>query len=304
MLYLQVDFVMFLLATKCVPVNTRCPLCEEFDESISHVLLTCRVVKQVWERVGIGTSSAAAGTTFLNWCILIFKTLTAEKQCLVAALCWAVWGARNDVVWQGKPINISAIVASAKSYLDQWQNAQKTQIESSWSELQDCDGTERWIKPQNNSIKINVDAAIFEGQNRFGGAIVIRDHNGFLIEGHTKLHQGNIAPSVAEALSFRETLSWIKDHQSYPVWVETDCLLVIQALRSSTSLTSYFGCVIQECKAMLANLSNVYFCFVKRSANRVAHEFARASLFYPDCTFSMGNIPTELLPILVTEFEG
>uniref|UniRef100_A0A803PGU3 RNase H type-1 domain-containing protein n=1 Tax=Cannabis sativa TaxID=3483 RepID=A0A803PGU3_CANSA len=263
-----------------------------------------RVVKQVWERVGIGTSLAAAGTTFLDWCILIFKTLTAEKQCLVAALCWAVWGARNDVVWQGKPINISAIVAFARSYLDQWQNAQKTQIESSWSDLQDYDGTERWIKPQNNSIKINVDAAIFEGQNRFGGAIVIRDHNGFLIEGHTKLHQGNIAPSVAEALSFREALSWIKDHQSYPVWVEIDCLLVIQALRSSTSLTSYFGCVIQECKAMLANLSNVYFYFVKRSANRVAHEFARASLFYPDCTFSMGNIPTELLPILVTEFEG
>uniref|UniRef100_A0A803QUD1 RNase H type-1 domain-containing protein n=1 Tax=Cannabis sativa TaxID=3483 RepID=A0A803QUD1_CANSA len=163
---------------------------------------------------------------------------------------------------------------------------------------------ERWLKPQFDSIKINVDAAIFEGQNQFGGAFVVIDHNDLLTEGHTKLHMGNIAPTVAEALSFREALSWIKNQPPSSVWVESDCLLVIQTLRSSTSLSSYFGCVIQECKAMLANLSNFYFCFIKRSANRVAHEFARASLFYPDCIFSMENIPTELLPMLVTEFEG
>ncbi|KAM6591645.1 hypothetical protein CsatA_014250 [Cannabis sativa] len=236
------------LASKFVPVNTRCPLCDEFDETISHVLLTCRAIKQVWERV--------------------------------------------------------AIVVSAKSYLDQWQNAQKTQIETSWTTLQSYDGVEHWIKPEVNIIKINVDASIFEGQNRFGGAFVVRDHNGLLVEGRTKLYIGNMVPAVVEALSFREALSWIKDHSTNPVWVETDCLLVVQALRSSISLASYFGSVIQECKALLASLRNVDFCFVKRSANKVAHEFARASLLYPDCIFSMENIPTDLLPMLVTEFEG
>uniref|UniRef100_A0A803PZM9 Reverse transcriptase n=1 Tax=Cannabis sativa TaxID=3483 RepID=A0A803PZM9_CANSA len=215
-----------------------------------------------------------------RWCFSglvrrCFNTLTAEKQCLAAALCWGVWGARNDVVWQGKSVNISYY-----------------------------DGMERWLKPQVNSIKINVDAAIFEGQNQFGGAFVVQDRNGLLIEGHTKLHMGNIAPAVAEALCFREALSWIKNQSPSSVWVEIDCLLLVQALRSSASLSSYFGCVIQECKAMLANLSNAYFCFIKQSANRVAHEFARASFFYPDCIFSMENIPTELLPMLVTEFEG
>ncbi|XP_060965512.1 uncharacterized protein LOC133034440 [Cannabis sativa] len=292
------------LASKHVPVSTLCPLCEEMDETISHVLLTCRVVTKVWERVGIGTTVTAAGGMFLDWCVSIFTHLSAEKQGLAAALCWAVWGARNDVVWQGKSFNFSSIVASAKSYLDQWKHAQKTQIESLWSDLQDYDGMERWIKPQINSIKINVDAAIFERQNRFGSALVVRDHHGMLIECRTKLHIGNIAPSIAEALSFREALSWIKDQNYNEAWVETDCLVVVQALRNSTILSSHFGCVIQDCKAMLASLNNVYFCFVKRSANRVAHEFARASLLFPDCTFSMENIPTELLPTLVTDFEG
>ncbi|KAM6557738.1 hypothetical protein CsatB_004757 [Cannabis sativa] len=292
------------LASKRVPVNTRCPLCEEMDETISHILLTCRVVKLAWERVGIGTMVVAAGSVFMDWCRLVFTPLTAEKQELAAALCWAIWGARNDVVWQGKPFIISTIIVSAKGYLDQWKFAQKTQIESFWSNLQDCDGMERWIKPQGNSIKINVDAAIFERQNRFGSAMVVRDNNGLLIEGRTKLHNGNIAPTTAEALSFREALSWLKDQNYTSAWIETDCLLVVQALRNSTTLSSQFGCVIQECKAMLASLNDVYFCFVKRSANRVAHEFARASLLYPDCMFSMENIPTELLPVLVTDFEG
>ncbi|KAM6566874.1 hypothetical protein CsatA_026002 [Cannabis sativa] len=106
------------LASKRVPVNTRCPLCEEMDETITHILLTCRVVKKVWERVGIGTTVTTAGSVFLEWCMNVFTPLTAEKQGLAAALCWAVWGARNDDVWQGKSFNISDIVASAKSYLD------------------------------------------------------------------------------------------------------------------------------------------------------------------------------------------
>uniref|UniRef100_A0A803P795 Reverse transcriptase domain-containing protein n=1 Tax=Cannabis sativa TaxID=3483 RepID=A0A803P795_CANSA len=116
------------LASKHVPVNTRCPLCEEMDETITHILLTCRVVKKVWERVGIGTTVTAAGSIFLDWCVNVFTNLTVEKQGLAAALCWAVWGARNDVVWQGKSFNFSAIVASAKSYLDQWKYAQKLKL--------------------------------------------------------------------------------------------------------------------------------------------------------------------------------
>uniref|UniRef100_A0A803PF19 Reverse transcriptase domain-containing protein n=1 Tax=Cannabis sativa TaxID=3483 RepID=A0A803PF19_CANSA len=205
------------LASKFFPVNTKCPLCDEVEETISHILLTCRIIKQVWERVGIGTLGVSAGSSFLDWCVADFSFLTAEKQHLAAALCWAIWGARNDVVWQKKSINVSAIVVSAKSYLDQWQHAQKTQIETSWTALQSYDGSEHWLKPQFNSIKINVDAAIFEGQSRFGSAFVVRDHNGLLIEGHTKLYMGNMVPAVVEALSFREALSWIKDHSHGPV---------------------------------------------------------------------------------------
>uniref|UniRef100_A0A803R5J5 RNase H type-1 domain-containing protein n=1 Tax=Cannabis sativa TaxID=3483 RepID=A0A803R5J5_CANSA len=68
-------------------------------------------------------------------------------------------------------------------------------------------------------------------------------------------------------------------------------------------MISSFGSVIQECKALLMELGNVLIYFVRRSANSVAHSFARASSFYLDRTFSMGDVLTELLPCLVPEFK-
>uniref|UniRef100_A0A803NHM6 Reverse transcriptase zinc-binding domain-containing protein n=1 Tax=Cannabis sativa TaxID=3483 RepID=A0A803NHM6_CANSA len=140
--------------------------------------------------------------------------------------------------------------ASAVSFLDQWRHAQNTPIETSWSSLQHHDGNEHWVKPQYNSIKINVDAALFEDHNRFGMSLVVCDHNGFLLQGRTRLFSGNVAAGIAEEMGFREALSWIKKQPICPIWIETN-------------LPSF-----EEC------------C---QDANIVAHEFARASLLYSDC---------------------
>ncbi|KAM6569730.1 hypothetical protein CsatB_017715 [Cannabis sativa] len=215
-----------------------------------------------------------AGVACLPTLAQLVTKRSAEMRCLIATLCWAIWGARNDRIWQKKLVSASAIVASAKCFLDQWHIAQKSQIETSWSGLQVKDGVEQWAKPVENSIKINVDATIFEEQNHFGLACVIRDHNGFLLTALTRLFRGAIHRMVAEALSFREALSWLKTHQRHMAVIETDCLLVVQALRSSIHTSSPFGEIITKCKNLLAQVRNVSFNFVKRSANVVAHEIA------------------------------
>ena len=61
-----------------------------------------------------------------------------------------------------------------------------------------------------------------------------------------------------------------------------------QALRSSLNMISSFGKVVTECSILINELSNVSISCVKRSANLVAHEFARASILYPDRIFSLG----------------
>lgn len=165
------------------------------------------------------------------------------------------------------------------------------------------DGDEHWHKPTVNSIKINSDAAIFEDSNSYGHAYIIRDHEGQLIEARTKCFPGRIHADLAEAFGIKEALSWIMVKGYSNVTVESDCLQMVQAIRSSISCYSYLGRVIQECRDILANLSskNVLFRFVKRSANRVAHYLARHSYSNADRTWKVIDTHSELYSVMLND---
>ncbi|KAM6584602.1 hypothetical protein CsatB_011604 [Cannabis sativa] len=293
------------LKIKRVDVQTSCPVCHSEDESVIHALINCTKVKQVWDRVGIGTTTAAAEPeNFLDWFVAAFTAAEAEKKLLLPVLCWAIWSARNDVVWQKKSVTAASIVVLATGYLEQWKNAQNSRIETSWSGLKADDGAEHWTVPSINHIKVNVDATLFDSGNKYGCGLVARDHHGMLIEGKMKLFTGSVSPEVAESIGIREALSWIKRHNWQHVTLETDCLTVVQAIRSEVKMISMFGQIIQECKNLLLELKTISMLFVKRSATMVAHNCARASIFFPGCIFDMESVPFDLLPSLVADFNG
>ncbi|XP_060972143.1 uncharacterized protein LOC133038110 [Cannabis sativa] len=218
-------------------------------ETIYHALVVCPAAELCLNRVGID----------------------ADQKKFLVALCWSIWNARNDKVWNNK-------VSSVES-----------------------DGAEQWQPPHGDSIKVNVDAAIFADTNQFGFGFVVRNSQGLFMEGVTKLFNGSATPEFVEALGVKE--SWIKRNQPCHAILETDCLVFIQALRSSIEMISMFGQVVNDCKALFKKLKNIIF-FIRRSANKVAHKFARASLFYLDCNFNLGSVPVDLLPSLVVEFNG
>lgn len=106
-----------------------------------------------------------------------------------------------------------------------------------------------------------------------------RDHEGRLIAAVSNCQQGRMAPEIAQAIGLREVLSWIKGQPWVVVTVETDCLVLVQAVKSSIKMESYFGGIVNYCKTLLAEMSQMSLIFVKRSANRVAHYLARVCLF-------------------------
>ncbi|XP_030494821.2 uncharacterized protein LOC115710603 [Cannabis sativa] len=238
--------------------------------------------------------------SFLDWCISSFQRMEKEDRELLVAVAWAIWNARNDRVWQNKIKTVENIVMSAKCYLSQWKHAHSSGLELLSAGLNQGDGAEHWVPPIENNVKVNVDAAIFEASRQFGVGWVARDARGLLIHGHTKLFNVQATPELAEAVGIREALSWIKSSGLQQVVLETDCLSIVQALRSSIVMISTFGQVVNECKALLNDLRTISIYFIHRSANTVAHELARASVSFPDCNFSLDSVPTVLLHVLVT----
>ena len=149
-------------------------------------------------------------------------------------------------------------------------------------------------------IKVNVDAALFPEEDKFSFACVARNDQGHAIEAITCCKQGVTSPEMAEAIGVKEALSWIKRKSWQRVIVETDCLTVVQALRSPVSMDSYFGSIISDCKSLWKD-TLITVIFVKRSANCVAHAFARASRLVADRVIRSGDFSPALLDVILKD---
>ena len=69
---------------------------------------------------------------------------------------------------------------------------------------------------------------------------------------------------------------------------------MVQAILDQKSYPSYFNGVIDDCKVMMKNLSNIRIGFVYHSANMAAHTLARATLSMIDCVEWDSIVPTFL----------
>ncbi|KAK1403980.1 hypothetical protein POM88_003585 [Heracleum sosnowskyi] len=94
-----------------------------------------------------------------------------------------------------------------------------------------------------------------EGRYDFGG--IIRDHMGFFVAGISGLREGIVLAEVAEVVALNEVLSWMKNDSIRVQQIETDCLVLVQTIRSKMVMTSIFGGVFEDCKQLLDSLSNV-----------------------------------------------
>lgn len=129
------------------------------------------------------------------------------------------------------------------------------------------------------------------------------DHKGELILARSLFKHEYATPVFAEAMAMREALSWIKSNSWNQVIIETDCLVVVQGIRSKVSMQSPFGVVIEECKKLLNDLNEVSLFFIRRSVKMVAHYLAKESCSYPDRVIDVSNIPVDLMCILLADLQ-
>ncbi|XP_060969607.1 uncharacterized protein LOC133036861 [Cannabis sativa] len=288
------------LCIKKVLVESICPLCGVFAETEWHVLVACDFAWSCFGFAGLATVARDSFSSLLPWLKATTSRVSSETLGRVIMLCWAIWAARNDLVWKQRARRVSDVVAFANLSLDQWINAQGKGNIPSLSPLKDGDGAEQWIKPS-SGIKLNVDAAIFASLFKHGFGCVVRNSDGGLISAFAGVKDGSVSPELAEIIGIREAISWLKDHASTRAIIETDSLVCVEAIRSEETLASAFELVVDDCKNILKNLFNVSILFVKRSANRAAHYVARHSVSLAERVFSINSVPLNLMSILESD---
>ena len=112
-----------------------------------------------------------------------------------------------------------------------------------------------------------------------------------------------LTPSVAQALSFREALNWLKEVGRSLVLLESDALLVINVIKHCKVDNACFGLIIVDCFSLLKEIPNYSVSFVRRSANQVAHVLGRTSV----SMFGLGvwhlDLPALIVDILKLDNE-
>ncbi|KAL8103095.1 hypothetical protein AgCh_027577 [Apium graveolens] len=262
-----------LLRQKQVQISAICPICNVHNETTLHSLVLCTFAASTWSRLNLPLLNGEYNL-FPEWLQLAFDQQRMEDVHIIVMVCWMLWKNRNDLVWNQHSLD------SAEE-----------------------DGEEHWNPPSINSVKINTDAAIFTESDSYSYVFVVRDHEGRLIEAGARCRRGSPSADLAEALSIREALSWLKDKGYGNAVLESDCLQVVQAIRSSFVCFSYLGRVVNECRSLLVSLSNknVVFKFVKRSANRVAHYLARYNYSIADRSWRVGDVHPEFHAVLLND---
>ncbi|XP_062093901.1 uncharacterized protein LOC133799929 [Humulus lupulus] len=259
-----------------------------------------RVLQDRKEEAALGLNCVRLfGGSFAEWIEQTWLLLDQTRRQSLVMLCWGLWKARNDLVWRNKRLAPNSVVVVSNSVFNQWSQAQHKSDIPTAAYLTDADGVEKWQCPNPGSVKVNMDAALFPDLGTYSFACLARDELGHPIEALSRCFNGHVAPELAEAMGFREALSWIKKYNWPRVILESDCLLVIQALRSNVSMLSYFGDVISECKTIWNSSNNVSCMFVKRSANKAAHAIAKAFYSPADRIYKEGEFPSSILNVIL-----
>lgn len=241
---------------------------------------------------------------FKSWLKLMFDNISSSKHADVVTLCWSIWRSRNDVVWNQRHTKVTKTVADARQYLIQWKTTQTRSYVTPLQPLVEGDGALVWVKPQPNKIKVSVDAAVFDDRGGVGFGLVARDSDGQLIEAKAIFQPSVVSPLLAETMAFKEPLSWMETRGWSEATVESDCLVMVQAVRSTTSFRSYFGLLIEDCRNSLLSLNNVKLFYVKRSANMVAHQVARESYYLSDRIIDRNSVPKSIQDCIMLDLNA
>ncbi|KAL8127779.1 hypothetical protein AgCh_014632 [Apium graveolens] len=265
------------LSERGIRIGITCPMCLSDIEHMTHLFFECEFARGCWEHANLVYDWSEVEYAH-DWLLSKVSSAPMEEVSKICVVLWGVWHWRNKKVWDAKLVSSAFAMDSSFSIQREWLEAKGSQVVvSSHTSRVKHQEVHKWKCPDASTIKINVDAPVFQNAQSFTMGMVMRNYLGEFLAGKNLCLPMADSVFKAEALGVREALSWIKDQQLHgtKVLVESDSLLTTKAIEGDKVICLEVGEVIEECKQALHNLSTVSVYFIRKNANRVAHEIAR-----------------------------
>ena len=194
-----------LWSRKCAS-SPVCRICCNEVETIEHVLILCPWVLEVWHQSPLKLKIAKENIsrfeswffdTFVNMERVVIDGLRASS--LFCYLCWFIWKARNEFIFNGIDPKASVVISKAVTASFEYGLASRTLCQSSFDVF--TPGPSCWSAPCPGMVKINCDGAFSENLHLGVAAFVVRDHTSALIDGKTSFIHCS-SPVMVEAKAY------------------------------------------------------------------------------------------------------
>lgn len=107
---------------------------------------------------------------------------------------------------------------------------------------------ERWKQPEQGWIKVNADGATSKRQDKGGGGVILRDHEGAYRGGATLFFPGITDPEVSQVLAARRAVQLASELGVQKIQLELDSKGVVSMLNDRNKNLSVTGPYIEEIK--------------------------------------------------------
>lgn len=157
----------------------------------------------------------------------------------------------------------------------------------------------RWLSPTERRWKLNFDGAIHMNDGKWGIGVVIRGEEGEFKAAVASGQQGAIDVIVGEALALRPGLLMAVALGFLDIEVETDSMLLVNAINLDKLLRSYLGLIYKEIHELSQVAKVVSLAFKPRKCNEVANGLAQVGCSLSLETCWLGHASSIISDILL-----
>ncbi|EEF49103.1 conserved hypothetical protein [Ricinus communis] len=167
-------------------------------------------------RIGSGEDTKIWGSTWLsnttNPYVETSEVLSLNEVTMFSLMIpnckeWAC----NELVWKGVRKSDQVVLLYATSLLSQWKtNLSDLERNGNSSSMV---SNAKWSKPPSRYLKCNMDATSFPNQDKVGFGCLLKDEFRAVVAARNGFLHCAIDPTLAEALTCRDALCWLKNMQ-------------------------------------------------------------------------------------------
>lgn len=117
------------LARRGLPHQAACPFCDQHDETMDHLLVTCVFAREIWLWVltaaGRQAVVATSSETLQSWCIRQEQVQDHRRttRAITLLVSWELWKHRNGIVFDGVTPSTMTVIERINTEGRVWREA-------------------------------------------------------------------------------------------------------------------------------------------------------------------------------------